>query len=309
MDILLYGALLLSQIGTAAKQYAMKKCGAVAPGAFNSICINLARALICLGVSLVIWLIADCRGTNGVGWLIAVAAGVGTALNLFTWILSSQRVSLTLIECCCTVGSLVLPLLLAPVLFAGERVTPLQWGGTALVILSLLLFMGKDTKKRERRSLPVSILLLAVCSIGAMVAALSKKLYTFHVSDAGLGSIELFIFISFIAVAVVFSLLFAVYCPKEQRARAAAGTEADAPLLPYRRVWGYILIAGSMLYVSELFATYAAGLPSAVYYPAQKAIGVLGCFLLDVIVFHDRVTAKKILGLCLLILAVVLINL
>ena len=37
MNILLYGALLLAQAGTATKQYAMKRCGMLAPNAFNSI--------------------------------------------------------------------------------------------------------------------------------------------------------------------------------------------------------------------------------------------------------------------------------
>ena len=37
MDLMLYGALLLAQAGTGAKQYAMKNCGRLAPGAFNSV--------------------------------------------------------------------------------------------------------------------------------------------------------------------------------------------------------------------------------------------------------------------------------
>ena len=112
-------------------------------------------------------------------------------------------------------------------------------------------------------------------------------------------------------MAVVFALLFSIYCPLARRELCAAkqAGEATHALLPYRRVWGFILIAGGALYVAELFATYAAGLPAAIYYPAQKAIGVLGCFILDVAVFKERVTIKKTIGLCLLVLAVVLINL
>ena len=41
MEVLLYVALVLSQIGSSAKQYAMKKCGAIAKGESNSIRINL----------------------------------------------------------------------------------------------------------------------------------------------------------------------------------------------------------------------------------------------------------------------------
>ena len=56
MDLMLYGALLLAQAGTSTKQFTMKKCGSIAPGAFNSVSINLARALICLAVSTIIWI-------------------------------------------------------------------------------------------------------------------------------------------------------------------------------------------------------------------------------------------------------------
>ena len=98
MQFLLYGALILSQLGTSAKQFAMKHCGRLAPGPFNSVCINMARALICLVVSILIWIATDGTTTTPFGHLIIVIAGIGTAFNLFTWILSSRLVSLTLIE-------------------------------------------------------------------------------------------------------------------------------------------------------------------------------------------------------------------
>ena len=81
MDILLYGALLMSQLGTTGKQFAMKKCGRIAPGPFNSVCINMARSLICLIVSIFIWLITGGGTTTFVGHLIIIISGIGTAFN------------------------------------------------------------------------------------------------------------------------------------------------------------------------------------------------------------------------------------
>ena len=123
MDFLLYGALLIAQLGNTAKQYAMKKCGGLAPGAFNSVCINLARSLICLAVSLVIWLFAGGGATTLSGHLFIIAAGIGTAFNLFTWILASQIVPLALVESVSMMGSMVVPLILAPYLYNGEEVS------------------------------------------------------------------------------------------------------------------------------------------------------------------------------------------
>ena len=96
---------------------------------------------------------------------IGAAAGIGTALNLFTWILSAQRISLTLLEGVCTVGSLVVPLFLSPYLYNGEKVSLLQWTGAILVILSLFLFSGKSKSVTEKKSTLANIIIIFVYRI------------------------------------------------------------------------------------------------------------------------------------------------
>ena len=310
MNLLLYGALLLAQTGTATKQYAMKRCGMLAPNAFNSICINLARALICLFVSLSIWLISCGNGTTMVGLVISILSGVGTAMNLFAWILIAQHLAMTLIEEICMLGTLVLPLFLAPYLYDGDAVSPLQWIGAILILVSILFFAKKGKEKKKTMSLR-NILSLIVCALGATVAAISKKLYSFYIVEEGLGSIEFFTLVSFCSVFVIFALLFPI-CYRMEAARLNAGTangERTRVTLPYRRVWHFILMAAAGLYVYEFFTAKASALPSAIYYPASKAIAVLGSFLLDTLVFKDKITLKKTIGLVLLLVAIVLINL
>ena len=108
----------------------------------------------------------------------------------------------------------------------------------------------------------------------------------------------------------VFAILFAVYYVMERRRAVANGTEDGAPKveLPYKRVWVFIIIAGVSLYVNELFTSYATQLPSAIYYPLSKGLNVGCTFLLDVIVFKDKVTVKKIVGFITVIVAIILIN-
>ena len=306
MQILLYGALLLSQIGTGTKQYAVKKCGAIAQGPLNSIRINMIRASICVIVSLITWLVADGSGTSALGMAIGAAAGIGTALNLFTWILSAQRISLTLLEGVCTVGSLVVPLFLSPYLYNGEKVSLLQWTGAILVILSLFLFSGKSKSVTEKKSTLANIIIIFVCALGVTVAAIGKKLYTFHITANGHGSVFFFTLISFVSVVATFAILLPIYRQKElNRIRQNGGSDISLPL---GKIWHFILIAATALYISEIFATFASDLPSAIYYPANRALGILFSFLLDVIAFKEKVTAKKAVGLVLLLTAVVIIN-
>lgn len=311
MDLLLYGALLLAQLGTSGKQYAMKNCGRLAPGPFNSICINMMRALICLCVSIVIWLISGGGSTNLLGHVIIIISGIGTAFNLFTWILASRIVSLTLIECLSMIGSLLLPMILAPYLYEGDTVSAFQWIGCALVFVSVYLFMNKGEAKKEESSLWQKIIIVSVCVVGNAVNSIFKKYYTYRIMQQGLGSIEYFTFINFVTVLSVFLVLFGIYYLREKKTLSASSADG-APVkveLPYKKVWVYVLIAAVSLYLNELFTVYASQLPSAIYYPLSKGL-IVGCsFILDVIVFKDKVTLKKLLGLATVIVAIILVNL
>ncbi len=305
-----YFSLIMSQIGITGKQYSMKHCGRLAPGPFNSICINLLRSVICLVVSFCIWIFSDGGTTDFWGHVIIILAGLGTALNLFTWILSSRLVSLTLIEALSMLGSMVVPLILTPYLFNGESVSLLQWIGCALIFVSVFLFMNKSEGPKEGSAFQ-KIIIVSGCVIGITVTSLFKKYYIFHFTSKGLGSVEYFTFINFVTVLTAFVILFAVYYFLERRkltATAPTGEKAHVEL-PYKKVWFYILIASASLYLNELFTVYAAELPAAIYYPLSRGLIVICTFLLDVIVFKDKVTVKKLIGLGVVIVASVLVNL
>ena len=309
--LMLYLALLLAQAGTSAKQFAMKNCGRLAPGAFNSVCINLARALICLVVSMIIWLFTGGGATTLFGHVIIILAGIGTAFNLFTWILSSQLVSLTLIESVSMVGSMVIPLILAPYLYDGDSVSLVQWLGCALVFVSVFLFTNKGEKNKKEGSTFKKVAIVVTCAVSISLASIFKKYYTYWITAKGLGSIEYFTFINFVTVLAVFLVLFAVYYSVEKKKACALAPIDETPKVefPYKKVWVYILIAAVALYVNELFTSYASQLPSAIYYPLSKGLTVGCTFLLDVIVFKDKVTLKKIIGFLTVLVAIVLVNL
>jgi drug/metabolite transporter (DMT)-like permease len=245
--------------------------------------------------------------TTLAGHVIIIVAGVGTAFNLFTWILSSRLVSLTLIECVSMIGSLVVPLILAPYLYDGDTVSPIHWVGCVLIFVSMFFFMNKEEKKKEKGGLWKKIALVTICAVSITIATVFKKYYTYHISAKGLGSIEYFTLINFVTVLAVFLVLFAIYYAPEKKRAALEGRSGVE--LPYKRVWIYILIAAVSLYVNELFTSYAAQLPSAIYYPLARGLTVGCSLLLDVIVFKDKLTVRKIVGLVIVILAIVLVNL
>lgn len=318
MPLLQYGSLLVAQLGTTVKQFSMKKCGAIAPGPFQSVCINTIRVTVCFFVSLMLWLIADGQGSTLTGNLIAVASGVGTALSLFCWILASGLVSLTLLEAVITLATTVAPLVLAPFLYNGETPTLLQWLGCLLICASLCFFMKPAPKKEEqkkRRTLSgaiAAVLILAGAAVGVASAMILKKYYTFHVTEGGLGSAEYFTLIQFAGALGFFALLIVpLYFAEKRRLASTSDEMQPAPrvIFPIGRLWPYILMAAVALYVNELFTVYASTLPSALFYLLTKSLTILCTFFMDLFLYRERFTWKRAVGLVLVLAAVVLVNL
>lgn len=306
-----YIALILAQLGTNGKQYSMKNCGRLAPGAFNSVCINTMRAFICIFVSLAIWLISDGSVTTPFGHFIIILSGLGTVLNLFTWILSSRFVSLTLLESICMIGSLLVPMFLAPVLFNGETVSVFQWIGAVLVFVSVFLFMNKENGAKKKDGTPLQkIAIVVLCALGITVTTIFKKYYNVHIVENGLGTVEYFTFINFVTILSSFVVLFAVFYRLEANKLKLASENGIAPKveLPYKKVWFFVLIAAASLYVNELFTVYANELDAAIYLPLSKGLNVACTFIMDAVIFKDKITPKKLIGLVTVIIAIILVT-
>lgn len=306
-----YISLILAQLGITGKQFAMKNCGKLAPGPFNSVCINMMRSAICLAVSLCIWLLYRGAVTNFWGHIIIIISGLGTALNLFTWILASRITSLTLIECLSMIGAMVFPMIIAPYLYNGESVSLLQWIGCILVFVSVFFFMNNENSEKEKVSKAQKTVIIFLCVLGITLSSIGKKYYVFHFYEKGMGSVEYFTFINFVTIFISFITLFCIYYIREKKRIASVSSVGQATKveLPYKKVWIFVLVAAASLYVNELFTGYASRLPSAIYYPLSRGLTVVCTFILDFAAFKDKVTLKKLIGLAIVVCAIILVNL
>ena len=313
-------ALLAASGGNALKQYAMKNCGKRAPGPFNSICINLARAVICATVSVFFWLGTGMGTTNGLGYSSAVLGGLGNAVSLFSWILASGFIPMSLIEIFSTFGNLVAPMILAPYLFDGDSVGALQWIGCALLVASVFTFIEPARKRATGRSEVLdtvnsrengrgsalyAIIIVTLQTVSTGMATVFQKYYNFHVAEKGNGTMEYYNLISFCVVALAFAIGFAFFALLRRESITDGGGRIS---LPYRSVWAFILMAGVGLYVAQYGAGIASQLPSAVYFPLYKSAIMLETFILDTVVFKDKFTLRRVLGLVLVVIASVLVN-
>ncbi len=292
------------------KGYAMKRAGEKATGGDNSLCINLLRTLICLVVSIGVWCVSGMGFATPLGNLIVVISGISNALNLYFWILSAQMISISLLEVFCMLGSVILPLVLAPVLYNGDSVSLIQWLGCAALLIAMLLFTSQE-KSAEGGNPLKKLIYLFFCVAGVGGVSITQKMYVYHVSDKGLGTIAYFNLGTFVCVALLFSAVFAV---RELLARAAArrgvpDVSIPSKSFPLKKVIVYVAVAAISLYAYQYFNTLASTLDSAILYPVTYALGMIGSVVLDTFFFGHKLTKKRIIALVFVAIAIVLVNL
>lgn len=287
-----YLFLLLSKLAASAKMIAVKNCGTIAQGTRNSVIINVLRSLGCIIVSLVVCLISGFGKMDTAGVVISVFAGISNGLSLCTWILCANTVSLCTVEVFCMAGGVVLPLLVSPFIFQGDSVTALQWCGSILLFVAMYLLSNNKGKTKMSLS---KILLLTICGSANFGCVLTKKLFT-NLSEAPLESFQLLTFV-FVFVTLVIILLF---MPKDNKNPAQSFSS---------KVTVYITIAIIMLYLTEYLATRSSFyLSSAVYYPLSYIISMPLTFLIDVIVYKEKITPYNLIGIVVVTVSGVLIN-
>lgn len=312
-----YIFLMIACLAGISKGVAMKSSGRVCPGEYNSVRINAVRSLICASVSVAIFLISG-ASYEGEYWWIWLISGLSNALMMFVWILCAQRMSLIFVEAFGLIGSTVIPMLLAPVLYEGDTVALPQWLGAASLFVAIVLLSLSPANKRARdgggdgsvsessaeeakgggASTAVYIILY-VLSNAAM--CITQKLYP---SRAGSEYTVFFNLMTFLVVFAVFTVVLGA-------GRAVAGKG----ILPensgsVKKLLCYVTVAAVMIYVYQYFSTLSASmLPSAIFYPLARGISMLLTAVCDVLIFRQKLTVNTCIGLLFIIATVVLTNL
>jgi drug/metabolite transporter (DMT)-like permease len=301
--------LLSAKLAGIIKVVAVKQCGSAAQGARNSVKINLIRALGCLIVSIAVFLFS--RGTlDRTGLIISLLSGFFNAAFLFLWILSAERDSLCLVELFCMLGSVVIPLFLAPYLYKGERVLWHQWVCAGLLFISAFLFFPSAKDKSPFQASKAtqtdwkSLLLLLGCAVSSAGTVVTQKLYVTYSK----GSISSFNLVTFFIVAACFSLIFLTLLIKDKACKVTVKKEMQSKFS--LQIWLLIALATAMLYVNQFLSTQASQyFVSAIFYPLSYAIGWPLTFLTDLLIFKEKTSYRKLIGLSITICASILISL
>ena len=133
-----YLFLIIANIAGISKVAAMKGCGKECPGEYNSVRINAFRALLCTLVSVVIFYLTGARFKVEEDY-IWILSGLSNALMMFVWILCAQKIGLLFVEAFAMVGAVIIPMLIAPLLYEGESVSVWQWVGVVCLLIALII--------------------------------------------------------------------------------------------------------------------------------------------------------------------------
>lgn len=276
--------LAVAKLTAIVKMTAMKGCGDKENGLTNSIFVNTLRSFLCLVVSAVV-LLFNRKVTGEYSWL-WLLSGLSNALNMFTWILCATAVSLSLVEVVSMIGSVFIPLALAPCLYAGETVSILQWCGCGVLLVSVIIFSLGDKTKRPR---PVTWALLVLCALSLVGANVTQKLYVYHVGSEYTAYFNAMTFAVVFACFIIGSLILFLI-------RRTKRVQTETFFLS-KRTYILISVAAVTMYASQYFNTLAAALlASAVLYPLSYGSGFLLTALTDAVVFKEKPTVKRIIA-------------
>lgn len=205
-----YLYLAISKFCGAAKMAAMKNCGNADDSTGTSVKVNAVRSGIILVVSVIVFAVSRAATADGV-W-IAALSGVSNALNMLSWLVCATAVSLCIVETFVMIGSVVFPLALSPLLYAGETVSATQWAGAGVILAAVVLFcVGRDVKFGKK-----GIVWIAVCTLSSAGCNVTAKLYAVR---AGSEYVAFFNLVTFVIVFTFFAVVAAITVLKNRKKR------------------------------------------------------------------------------------------
>lgn len=308
-----YLYLAISKFCGAAKMAAMKNCGNADDSTGTSVKVNAVRSGIILVVSVIVFAVSRAATADGV-W-IAALSGVSNALNMLSWLVCATAVSLCIVETFVMIGSVVFPLALSPLLYAGETVSAAQWAGAGVILAAVVLFcVGRDVKFGKK-----GIVWIAVCTLSSAGCNVTAKLYAVR---AGSEYVAFFNLVTFVIVFAFFAVVAAITVLKNRKktdpvadsepaADSGRAEEKDPQPREFfglsKRTYFRIAIAAVGMYATNYFMTLAAGaLPSGVLYPLSYGAGFVLTAIMDTVFFKQKLTLPRAVATVLAVVGAVL---
>lgn len=286
----------LALMSNAAKAYCGKRQSQFVHGLRGAMTVNSLRMLWCVAVS--VGLLAFTEGFGGLGLrpasvVITLLSGAANAGQVILWILVVQRSAFSLLDVFATLGVIV-PMLICRICFA-EIVRPIQWAGYALLCAAAIIMCSYSMSIKQKKMGVQDYLLLFGFGLTCGLTDLSQKLYLRFCPEI---SKSVFNFYTFLFAAAGMGLALLIL-----------GKDKKAPPVPLRKVWHYILIMATALFLVNYLKTSAAEiLPAAQVYPLYQGGVLVLASLTAAIFFGEKITLRCVVGIAMTFVAMLMMN-
>lgn len=194
----------------------------------------------------------------------------------------------------CSMGGLFVPCIAGIFLF-GEPMGIVQWFALLLFLLGVYL-LGSVKEKRERFTGKTILMLLFSFFSNGMVMVW-QKYFAVMVPD---GNVAMFSFLMFLSSAMflIVCLIYQILVDKDEKVCRLPG-----------KIYGYGMALAVALFLINYLVTELAGRMSSVtLYTISSFITIAISAIVGAVGFHEKITVKKLLGLCIGAIAIILAN-
>ncbi|MBR4959818.1 MAG: EamA family transporter [Clostridia bacterium] len=232
--------------------------------------------------------------------LIAVLAGVSSAVHITTWLAATKRGALMLLNIFYLSGVLV-PLLLCYFLY-DEPIRPIQWAGL-VVLMAAVYCMCSYNKSLGGRLTGTSLVILIVCAVTAGLMDFTQKMFLYH--DPA-GSIGVFNFYTYVFSAVT---LMGIYLFSKWRESGGKFTFTGEKRL-LGEIMIYIVVMAVCMFANSWLKTKAAVyLTSAELYPLYQGASLILLAAMSAVFFKEKITLRSAVGIVLAFVSLIMMNL
>lgn len=264
--------------------------------------------------SLIALVFAGFYGFDGITVLCAAAQGLMFIFELFTNLAAIRGGTLILCNMF-AMGGLIIPCVAGIFLF-DEAMSLGQWAGLALFIVSAAI-LASDSNKTNVKLTPKTLVLLIVNLLVNGGVMIFQKVFALYRPD---GNVALYSFLTFAINAVVLSICLLVRTLINKRTPALTGAapepgvsgneNADTHTRFEKILYLYgALLALAIFTLNLLVTMLAKTVPSVVLFPVSACIAITVTTLIGAIVFKEKLTLRKIIGIAFGIGSIVIINL
>lgn len=225
------------------------------------------------------------------------------AIDLFSGLVAIKGCSIA-VATMFGLGGLIISVLISYFWF-GEDIEIHQLAGLVVFFVSAYLLSSRDNKSGKKLSLRTFVMLFINFVANGLVMVV-QKYFALRVEG---GNTLLFSFVSFALCGVFMLFCYIILTIKhKERDKLQENTEKDEPILNKKLVICGMLLAFALFLINVIITEMGKTVSAIIIFPVSSAISIIIATMVGYIVFKEKLSLKKIIGLVIGIVSIIVIG-